>query len=346
MRVRLLFKMAIIASTICIVSASCEYHCKKKKKDIPIVTENVTSKVYFTQEITPEALVKIYEALGKTANGNVAVKISTGELGGNNYLKPDLIKQLVNKVNGTIVECNTAYEGNRNTSDKHWKTIKAHGFLDIAKVDIMDEDGDMIIPVQDTTRLKYNLVGSHLQKYDFMINLAHFKGHAMAGFGGVLKNQSIGIASARGKAYIHTAGKTTQVEEMWNNLPTMWDKSPENNISFIEAMATAAQSIHTYFGNGERIIYIIVMNNISIDCDCDAHPASPQIKDIGIAASLDPVALDKFCLDKIIATPSTNEENKQSLLNRINIRNGMRIIEYGEQIGLGSCKYEVINIDK
>lgn len=250
-------------------------------------------KVYFTKEISPEALVRIYKALGKEAKGRVAVKISTGEAGGNNYLKPTLIRNLVDEVGGTIVECNTAYAGSRNTSEAHWKTIHEHGFDSIFAVDIMDEYGDIRIPVKDKKHIKYDIVGAHLANYDFMINLAHFKGHAMGGFGGVLKNQSIGVASSAGKAYIHTAGKVQSQEELWNNLPAQ--------DYFLESMAAAAQAVADYFDG--NIIYINVMNNMSVDCDCDSHPAAPAIKDMGIMASLDPVALDQACLDKIFNQP-------------------------------------------
>ena len=210
------------------------------------------SKVYMTKEISPESLVKIYEALGRKAAGRVAVKISTGEPGGHNFLQPSLIKNLVKEVNGTIVECNTAYAGRRMTTEEHLKAAREHGFFDIANVDIMDSEGDMKIPVRDKKHLQYNVVGSHLKNYDFMINLAHFKGHAMGGFGGVLKNQSIGVASSHGKAYIHTAGKTEQPSELWNNLP--------EQDAFLESMAASAQAVADYFG--DRILYINVMNNI------------------------------------------------------------------------------------
>ncbi len=231
-----------------------------------------------TRDISPEALVKIYKALGVKAHGRVAVKISTGEAGGHNYLKPALIKDLVKEVNGTIVECNTAYPGKRNTTEAHWQTIREHGFDTIAAVDIMDEYGSVNIPVQDRTHIKYNIVGNHLPNYNFMINLAHFKGHAMGGFGGVLKNASIGVASSKGKAYIHTAGKVQSPAELWQNLPAQ--------DYFLESMAAAAQSVHNYFGEG-NIIYINVMNNMSVDCDCSSNPAVPVIKDMGILASTD-----------------------------------------------------------
>lgn len=310
-------------------------------KNQPEVAEdsirNETPVVYFTSEITPEALVKIYKALGKEATGRVAVKISTGEGGNNHYLKPELIKMLVDEVKGTIVECNTAYAGSRNTTEAHWKTIKEHGFLDIAKVDIMDEEGDMQIPVKDTTHLKYNLVGSHLANYDFMVNLAHFKGHQMGGFGGVLKNQSIGVSSSHGKAYIHSAGFTADPEILWDNLA--------EQDAFLESMAAAAQSVHDYFkGN---IIYINVMNNMSIDCDCNGSPAAPCMKDMGIMASLDPVALDQACLDRVFGHTENHEgDDNQPLVNRIKEMHGTHTVSYAAKIGLGSQKYELINLDK
>lgn len=293
-------------------------------------------KVYMTKEITPESLVKIYQALGVEAKGNVAVKISTGEPGGHNYLKPELIKDLVQKVNGTIVECNTAYGGKRSTTEQHLQTAKDHGFTAIAKVDIMDADGEFNIAVKDTTNIKYNIVGSHLKNYQFMINLAHFKGHAMGGFGGVLKNQSIGVASANGKAYIHTAGKVKTPKELWQNLPAQ-DR-------FLESMAAAAQSVADYFG--ENIIYINVMNNMSVDCDCDSHPADPKLKDMGILASLDPVALDKACLDLVFSHKGSEGDDEKPLIERINRQHGTYIVDYAEQIGLGSCTYQLISIDK
>lgn len=293
------------------------------------------SKVYFTKEISPEALVRIYKALGKEAKGRVAVKISTGEAGGHNYLKPELIGKLVSEVNGTIVECNTAYAGKRMNSEDHWKVIRDHGFDKIAKVDIMDEEGDMRIPVKDTTHIKYDIVGSHLANYDFMVNLAHFKGHAMGGFGGVLKNASIGVASSNGKSYIHTAGKVQSPAELWNNLPAQ--------DYFLESMASAAQGVHEYMkGN---VLYINVMNNMSVDCDCDSHPAAPVLKDMGIMASLDPVALDKACLDKVFNHQSTEGDDAKPLIERINRQHGTHIVDYAEKIGLGSKAYTLIDID-
>ncbi|MBR1544004.1 MAG: DUF362 domain-containing protein [Muribaculaceae bacterium] len=295
-------------------------------------------KVFMTREITPEALVKIYKSLGREAHGRVAVKISTGEAGGNNYLKPTLIRGLVEEVNGTVVECCTAYGGSRQDPAKHWETIHKHGFDSIFAVDLMDEFSDIRIPVKDRRHIKYDIVGSHLANYDFMINLAHFKGHAMGGFGGVLKNASIGVASTAGKAYIHTAGKMTDAAKAWSNLP--------EQDAFLESMAAAAQAVHNYFGNGENILYINVMNNMSIDCDCDSHPADPMLKDIGILASTDPVALDQACLDLVFKHKNSEGDTAKPLLDRIAKQHGTHTVDYAEQIGLGSKKYVLINIDK
>ncbi len=300
-------------------------------------SDTTPAKVYMTTDISAEGLVRVYEALGVEATGKVAVKISTGEPGGKNYLKPELIKNLVQKVGGTIVECNTAYAGRRNTTEAHLEAAREHGFFDIANVDIMDAEGEIKIPVKDTTHIKYNIVGKNLASYDFMINLAHFKGHAMGGFGGVLKNQSIGNASSRGKAYIHSAGRNEEVAKIW--------KFTDDQIGFLESMAAAAQSVHDYFGNGERIIYINVMNNMSIDCDCDSHPADPLLKDVGILASTDPVALDKACLDIVFNIEPTEGNDNGPLLERIASKHGTHIVDYAEQIGLGSKQYELVNID-
>lgn len=311
--------------------------CTQKTVEQQPVQSSDTAVVYMTQEISPAALVRIYEALGKPATGRVAVKISTGEAGGHNYLKPELIRQLVNGVNGTIVECNTAYAGRRNTTEAHWQTIRDHGFLDIAPVDLMDEEGDFTIPVQDSTWIHYDRVGTHLKNYDFMINLAHFKGHAMGGFGGVLKNQSIGVASAAGKAYIHSAGITEDVVETWSHTG--------NQDGFLESMAAAAQAVHNYFGSGEKILYINVVNNLSVDCDCDSHPAAPEMSDIGILASLDPVALDQACVDLVFNYPSQDGDDASALIERINSRHGIHTIEHAAKIGLGTRTYRIVSID-
>ena len=292
------------------------------------------SKVYMTKNIDAAALVKIYEALGVKAEGRVAVKISTGESSESNHLRPELIKDSVQTVNGTLVECNTAYGGNRSNTASHRKAIAERGYDKIAKVDIMDEDGDMQIPVKDTKTIKSDIVGKHLANYDFMINLAHFKGHAMGGFGGVLKNQSIGVASPKGKVYIHSGGHST----------TSWGGGTQDE--FLEAMAAAAQAVHDYFKqSGKDIIYINVMNNMSVDCDCDGHPHAPELKDIGVLASTDPVALDQACLDLVFNYPSTKGDDAKALIERINSRHGTHTVDYAAQIGLGSQKYEIINID-
>lgn len=287
-------------------------------------------KVYFTKEITPESLVKIYEALGVEATGKVGVKISTGEAGGHNYLKPELIKTLVNKLNANILECNTAYAGKRNTTEAHLQTIHDHGFDAIATVDLMDKDGEIEIPANGK-HLDVDIVGKTIANYDYIINLAHFKGHAMGGFGGVIKNQSIGIASSNGKAYIHTAGATRNPNELWNNLP-------EQN-AFLESMAEAAKAVSDYM-NG-HILYIAVMNNLSVDCDCDANPEDPCMKDIGILASLDPVAVDQACIDKIW---KSTDPGRDHFIERVERQNGRHILPYAESIGLGSREYELIEI--
>ncbi|MBR4755672.1 MAG: DUF362 domain-containing protein [Bacteroidales bacterium] len=291
--------------------------------------------VYFTSDISAAGLVKVYEALGVEPSGRVAVKISTGESEQSNHLRPELIKDLVQKVNGTLVECNTAYGGHRSTTEKHRKAIAERGYDAIAPVDIMDEEGSIELPVKDTKHLKYDLVGSHIQEYDFMINLAHFKGHAMGGSGGVLKNQSIGVASSAGKLYIHSAGRST----------TKWILNDQDG--FLESMAAAAQAVHDYFKTeGKDIIYIDVMNNMSVDCDCDGHPAAPRLRDIGILASTDPVALDKACLDLVFGHIDSDGDDAKPLQERINRQHGTHIIEYAETIGLGVQKYNLVNIDK
>lgn len=306
---------------------------------------SAVSVVYFTKDISPEGLVRVYEALGVQPSGRVAVKISTGESEKSNHLRPELIAGLVRKVNGTLVECNTAYGGNRTTSEAHRAAIAKRGYYDVADVDIMDEEGEIKIPVKDDKWLKYDIVGSHIQNYDFMVNLAHFKGHAMGGFGGVLKNASIGVASRNGKTYIHTAGKAEDYTKLWENLPEGWESSPENNTPFIESMSAAAQAVHEYFKAKNGILYIDVMNNISIDCDCDGNPHKPTIKDIGIAASLDPVALDKFCLDQVFNLPEGDGNDTKALLERISQRHGTRIVYRGEETGLGTTRYRMVDID-
>ena len=297
-------------------------------------TSNAQSKVYYTTEISPESLVKIYKALGVEPTGRVAVKISTGEAGNNHYLKPTLIRNLVDEVNGTIVECCTAYGGSRQDVSKHWQTIHEHGFDSIFAVDIMDEFGQMRIPVKDRTHIKYDIVGDHLANYDWMINLAHFKGHAMGGYGGVLKNASIGVASTAGKAYIHSAGYTDDAGDAWNHI--------ENQDGFLESMAAAAQAVHNYMGG--RVIYINVMNNMSVDCDCDGTPEKPMLKDMGIMASLDPVALDWACVQMVMNHKAKTGDDNAPLIERINSRHGTHTIDWAEHIGLGSKNYVIVKL--
>ena len=295
------------------------------------------SKVYMTREITPQALVKIYKALGRPSDGHrVAVKISTGEAGNPNYLKPVLIRDLVDSVHGTIVECNTAYDGKRNTVQAHWQTVHEHGFDSIAPVDLMDEEGQMRIPVRDRRHIKYDIVGNHLPRYTYMINLSHFKGHPMGGYGGALKNASIGVASADGKAYIHSGGKSDRVEGIWQNIA-------EQDV-FLESMAAAAQGVQDYFG--DNIIYINVMNNMSVDCDCVAHPEGVKIADYGILASTDPVALDKACCDIIFNMTASEGNDNGPLKERISSRHGLHTIEHAEAIGLGTTNYVIVNLDE
>ena len=292
------------------------------------------SNVYFTSEITSESLVHIFQALGVEPSGTVAVKISTGESKNSNYLRPEFIADLVHTTNATIVECNTAYGGVRDNTESHLQVVAERGFDQISKVDIMDAEGEVQIPVDDTTWIKHDIVGLHLVNYDFMINLAHFKGHARGGYGGVLKNQSIGMASKHGKCYIHTAGETTAI---------IYGSNTQD--SFLESMAAAAQAVHNYFHqDGKNIVYINVMNNLSVDCDCNPNPAPPMMEDIGILASTDPVALDKACLDLVFDFNSTPGNDAQPLIDRIHELHGTHTVEYAAEIGLGSLQYNLIDV--
>lgn len=288
--------------------------------------------VYFIEEITPENLVRIYEALGRKAEGRVAVKVSTGEPGGHNFLQPTLIADLVHKVGGTIVECNTAYGGGRSDTENHLKAAADHGFTSIADVDIMDADGEVALPVKGGRHLKEDFVGRNYLNYDFTVILSHFKGHAMGGFGGAIKNMSIGIASSKGKAWIHSAGKTKDQNKVWGDLPAQDD--------FLESMAEAAKAVADHCG--DKILYISVANNLSVDCDCDSSPEEPKMGDIGILASLDPVALDKACVDMVRAS---KDHGKIHLIERIDSRHGMHTLDYGEKIGLGSQEYRLVRLD-
>lgn len=290
-------------------------------------TQNI-SVVYMTTDISPEGLWKVYEALGRTPEGKVAVKLSTGEAGNNHYLSPDLIKDLVQSVDGTIVECNTAYGGSRASTAMHRQTAEDHGFTAIAEVDIMDEEGSMSIPVTGGKHLTEDLVGSHLANYDSMMVLSHFKGHTMAGLGGAIKNISIGVGSAEGKMLIHSAGES---KTSFGN--------PEQD-DWLESMAEAAGAVIDYMGE-ENMLYISVMNHLSVDCDCDGNPADPDMHDIGILASLDPVAVDQACVDLVYAA-----EDGASLIERIENRHGVHTLDYAEEIGLGSQTYELVSVDE
>ena len=294
--------------------------------------DEAVPKVYMFSDITSENLVKIYKALGRPAEGKVAVKLSTGEPGGHNYLQPSLIAELVREVDGTIVECNTAYGGGRADTENHLKAAADHGFTAIAPVDIMDADGDTPLPVAGGRHLQEDFVGSHFLDYDFTVILSHFKGHMMGGFGGAIKNMSIGIASSDGKAWIHSAGKSKDQTTLWNNLPPQDD--------FLESMTEAAKAVADHCG--ERILYISVANRLSVDCDCDSNPEEPRMGDIGILASLDPVALDRACTDLV---RSSDDPGKVHLIERIDSRHGMHTLDYAEQLGMGSQTYELVKLD-
>lgn len=300
------------------------------KKEVTIEKGYLLPTVYFTSEITPEALIKIYEKLGVKLQGRVGVKISTGEMGGNNFLQPKLIGPLIEKIKGTIVECNVAYLGQRDTFEKHWKTIEAHGFKDIAPVEILDESGELELPVKDGFHLTKNIVGAGLKNYDSLLMLQHFKGHLMAGFGGALKNMSIGLASAAGKINIHTSAQSTKFEDAFT---TDQDK-------FLESMADADKSVIEYMGP-ENMIYINVANKLSIDCDCDSNPHDPTMADIGIFASLDPVAIDQACVDAVYLSA---DSGKIDLIERMQSKHGIRTIEAAAELGLGSRSYRLVEI--
>ena len=292
------------------------------------------SKVYFIKEITPENIIKAYNAVGKKLEGNVAVKMHSGEKGNKNYLRPEFVKDVINYVNGTVVECNTAYEGARNSTEKHLELIKEHEWEKYFPFDLLDREGpDMELDIPSGKVLKKNYVGKDLAKYDSLLVLSHFKGHAMGGYGGALKQLSIGCASSAGKTLIHTAGKETDQTKLWDNLPEQ-DK-------FLEAMADAASSIVDYFkGNA---VYINVMKNISVDCDCDGNASDPCMKDIGILASLDPVAIDQACLDLVY---NSNDPGRDKLIERIESRHGVHTIEAAYDLGVGNREYELIDLDK
>lgn len=290
--------------------------------------------VYYIKNITPQNIVKVYEALGRKAEGEkVGIKISTGESNKSNHLDTALIADFVRLVNGTFVECNTAYAGNRNSTEAHLKTAKEHGFTDLAGIDILDAEGEIELPVEGGKHLTKDIVGKNMTNYDFMVVLSHFKGHQMGGFGGALKNISIGLGSSNGKAYIHSGGKTANADSVWGNIA-------EQSV-FIESMADAAKAITDYYG--DRILYINVANRLSVDCDCNGDPAAPAMGDIGVLASLDPVALDRACVDLVV---NSDDPGKADLIERINSRMGTLILDHAEEMGMGSQKYRLVTIEE
>lgn len=292
------------------------------------------AKVYFTKEITPESLVKIYEALGVKLEGKVAVKLHSGEEGNQNYLRPEFAKAIVQKVNGTVVECNTAYEGERNTTKKHKKLIEKHGWTKYFNVDILDSEGpDKVLEIPNGKIIKEDYVGKNIDNYNSMLVLSHFKGHPMGGYGGALKQLSIGVASSEGKAWIHTAGKTKDQAKLWSCVA-------EQN-EFLEAMADSAKAVAEFFkGN---IVYINVMCNMSVDCDCCAVAEDPCMQDIGILASLDPIAIDQACIDLVY---NSKDPGRNHFIERVERQNGIHTIQAAAELGFGTREYELIDIDK
>ena len=289
------------------------------------------AKVYFTKEITPESIVKMYEAVGKELPGKVAVKVHSGEDGNQNYLHPEFMRKVIERVNGTVVECNTAYEGARNNTSKHEKLMEKHGWTKYFDVDIMDADGDIELKIPNGKVIKENFVGKNMENYDSMLVLSHFKGHPMGGYGGALKQLSIGCASTEGKVWIHSAGTNKDQTTVWDNLPEQ-DK-------FLGSMAEAAESVVNFF-NG-NIIYINVMCNMSVDCDCCAKAEDPCMEDIGVLASLDPIAIDMACIDLV---KNSEDSGKDHLLERINSRNGIHTIDTAALLGYGTKEYELIEL--
>ena len=291
------------------------------------------AKVYFCKNITPENVIKLYKLLGKELPGRVAVKVHSGEEGNQNYLRPEFMRPMVEYVKGTIVECNTAYPGERNTTEKHLKTIERHGWNSIFDVDLMDAEGpDLVVPIKNGYHLNEDYLGKNIENYDSMLVISHFKGHPMGGFGGALKQLSIGCASSVGKAWIHSAGTNKDQYTLWNNLPPQDD--------FLESMADAASAVVDYFkGN---MAFINIMCNMSVDCDCCATAEDPCMKDIGILASLDPIAIDQACIDLV---KKSNDPGKEHFLERVNSRNGIHTIEAAERLGFGSREYELIEVE-
>ncbi|MDE6665939.1 MAG: DUF362 domain-containing protein [Ruminococcus sp.] len=289
--------------------------------DIPIV--------YMTKDISSEGLINAYLALEWNPSGNTAVKLSTGEPPASNYLRPELIKDVVQYVDGTIVECNTAYGGSRSTTAMHYQVAEDHGFTEIADFQILDENGSMTLSVEGGSVLTENYVGAAFADYDSYLILSHFKGHAMAGYGGAIKNISIGLGSYQGKSWIHSGGKS---------LTNPWGGQQD---AFLESMAEAGKSVSDHLNNGKNIAYVNVMNRLSVDCDCDGNPAEPDMHDIGILSSTDPVALDQACIDLVYGA-----EDGAALIKRIESRNGLHTLEHADEIGLGSRQYQLVMLDE
>ena len=289
--------------------------------------------VYFSREITPEKVLELYRALGKELPGKIAVKVHSGEEGNQNFLHPEFWKSVVDAVNGTVVECNTAYEGARNNTEQHRRLLRKHGWSEVFDVDILDAEGpDLELPIPNGSVLKKDIVGKDIENYDSMLVLSHFKGHPMGGYGGALKQLSIGCASSAGKAWIHSGGKQLEQEGLWGNIC--------EQDHFLEAMADAASSVTEHFKG--KIAYINIMCNLSVDCDCCAVAEDPCMRDIGILASLDPVALDRACLDLV---ENSTDRGREHFMERVNSRHGTHTIDASEALGIGTQSYELINID-
>ena len=325
---------SIAGASLAISAMSCGGHAKADSEGADsTATDSTVSTVYYIKDITPENLVKIYQALERQAEGNkIGIKISTGESNKSNHLDTALIAPLVRTIGGTFIEGNTAYAGNRNESKKHYETAREHGFVDLAGVDIMDTEGTVELPVEGGKHLAKDIVGKTFPEYDFVVVLSHFKGHQMGGFGGALKNISIGIASSEGKTYIHTGGYTDNPDSIWQNIA-------EQDI-FLESMADAAKAITDHAG--DRILYINVANRLSVDCDCNGNPEEPHMGDLGIFASTDPVALDRACVDAVL---NSDDPGKADLIERIRSRHGEHILEAAEELGIGTQSYKLVTIE-
>ena len=291
------------------------------------------AKVYFTRNITPENVVRMFGLLGKELPGKVAVKVHSGEKGNQNFLRPEFMKPMIDAVKGTVVECSTAYDGARNTTEKHHKLMEYHGWSHYFDVDILDAEGpDAELPIPNGKQIKKNYVGKDMMKYDSMLVLSHFKGHPMGGYGGALKQLSIGCSSSAGKTYIHTAGVTDDQYQLWNHA------APQD--AFLEAMADAASSVVKHFNS--NMAFVNIMCNMSVDCDCCAIAEDPCMKDIGILASLDPIALDQACIDLI---QNSDDPGRDHMLERINTRHGTHTIDAAAELGFGTKEYALVNVD-